>query len=71
MKPLGVDVGGRKNGGFGGGTVAVIVLSSFTVFVICIGVVWILLFKCGSQAHEPRDNPQALIYSPGKLIGRS
>ncbi|XP_011000800.1 PREDICTED: receptor-like serine/threonine-protein kinase ALE2 isoform X1 [Populus euphratica] len=68
-KPLGVDVPRRKNKGLGGSMVAVIVLSSFTVLVICMAIAWLLLLKCGTQVHEPQHVLQELESSPVKGSG--
>ncbi|XP_042482446.1 receptor-like serine/threonine-protein kinase ALE2 isoform X2 [Macadamia integrifolia] len=46
IKPLGVDVSRRHKGGLGGSTIAIIVLSSFIVMVLCIVTAWLLLLKC-------------------------
>ncbi|KAL5579493.1 hypothetical protein UlMin_011935 [Ulmus minor] len=70
LKPLGVDVmTRRRHHGIGKNMIAIIVLSSFTAFVICSGVVWLLLLKCGSGMHHHGDVPQALISSPAKQTG--
>nr|TKS16353.1 receptor-like serine/threonine-protein kinase ALE2 isoform X2 [Populus alba] len=68
-KPLGVDVPRRKKKGLGGSMVAVIVLSSFTVLVICMAIAWFLLLKCGTQVHEPQQVLQELESSPVKASG--
>lgn len=70
MKPLGVEVRRRKKGRIGRGIIAVIVLSSFTAFVICLGVVWLLLLKCRCQVPKPHDIPQASMFFSTKPIGR-
>lgn len=61
MKPLGVDVPRRKKHGLEGSMVTVIVLSSVTAFVICIGVAWILVLKCRGLIHLAEDIPHSLI----------
>lgn len=68
IKPLGVDVPRRKKGGLGISMIAVIALSSFTAFLLCVGVIWILLLKCGSTRQ--RENfAQTVSSSPTKLSG--
>ena len=69
IKPLGVDVPRRRNDGLGRSMIVVIVLSSITAFVICLGIVWLLLLKCGPHVHQPGDTPQTLISSTAKLTG--
>ncbi|KAA8540289.1 hypothetical protein F0562_024148 [Nyssa sinensis] len=69
IKPLGVDVPRKQKDGLGGSTVAIIVLSSITAFVVCIGVIWILLLKCGGCAHRYEQTPHVLISSHGKPSG--
>lgn len=49
--------------------VAVIVLSSFTVLVICTAIAWLLLLKCGTQVHEPQQVLQELESSSVKASG--
>ena len=71
MKPLGVDVSRRKHNGLSKSMIAVIVLSSFTAFVVCLGVVWILLSKFGSHVHQPPDIPPAMVSSFEKPTGTS
>lgn len=69
VKPLGVDVSRRKHNGLTKGMIAVIVLSSFTAFVICLGVVWLLLVKFSSHMRQPRHTPPALVSSLDKSTG--
>ncbi|KAL6285479.1 hypothetical protein ACE6H2_009869 [Prunus campanulata] len=70
IKPFGVDVPRRKRDGLGKSMIAVIVVSSFTAFLLCVGVVWLLLLKCGScHSHQLEKFPQTLTSSPTKLSG--
>lgn len=69
LKPLGIDVPRRKKVGTGGTKIAVIVLSSVTAFAVCIGVLWILLLKCGWCICKPQSNPHVPIPSQRKLSG--
>lgn len=69
MKPLGVDVSRRQHKGLGKSMIAVIVVSSFTAFVVCLVVVWLLLVKFRSRNHRSEVIPQALISSPAKTTG--
>lgn len=71
MKPIGVDVSRRKHNGLGRSTIVIIVVSSFTAFVVCLVVVWLLLVKFGFRNHQTEDIPQALILSPAKTTGTS
>ncbi|KAJ6348256.1 hypothetical protein OIU76_004678 [Salix suchowensis] len=59
-KPLGVDVPRRKKRGIGGSMMAVVILSSFTVLVICMAIAWLLLLKSETQVHEPQQVPSQL-----------
>lgn len=63
IKPLGVDVSRRKKDGLGGRMIAVIVLSSVTAFVICMGFVLLLLLKCRCCVHRSEQTPNALVSS--------
>ncbi|XP_044496878.1 receptor-like serine/threonine-protein kinase ALE2 isoform X2 [Mangifera indica] len=65
IKPLGVDIPRRKKGGLSRSMIVVIVLSSFTAFVLCCGIAWLLLLKCGAS----KQNPHAFISSPSKPSG--
>ncbi|RXH88765.1 hypothetical protein DVH24_000364 [Malus domestica] len=69
IKPLGVDVLRRKKGGLGRSMIAVIALSSFTAFLLCVGGIWILLLKCGPCARQQENFAQTLSSSPTKLSG--
>ncbi|CAB4272395.1 unnamed protein product [Prunus armeniaca] len=70
IKPLGVDVPRRKRDGLGKSMIAVIVVSSFTAFLLCVGVVWLLLLKCGPcHSRQLEKFPQTLTSSPTKLSG--
>lgn len=69
VKPLGVDVPRRRKNAIGRNIVIVIVLSSITTFVVCIGFVWFLLLKCGYFTSLPQQNPHVLIVSNGKTSG--
>lgn len=69
IKPIGVDVPRKRNTGLKGSMIAVIALSSFTAFLLCVGFVWLLLLKCRSHTHQPENFPQALTSSPTKLSG--
>ncbi|KAJ6327605.1 hypothetical protein OIU78_014464 [Salix suchowensis] len=67
-KPLGVDVPRRKKRGIGGSMMAVVILSSFTVLVICMAIAWLLLLKSETQVHEPQQVPSQL-KSPVRTSG--
>ncbi|XP_062008647.1 receptor-like serine/threonine-protein kinase ALE2 isoform X1 [Rosa rugosa] len=69
IKPIPVNVPRKRNDGIKGSMLAVIVLSSFTAFLLCVGFVWLLLLKCRSHSHKPEHFPQALTSSPTKLTG--
>ncbi|PON48146.1 Mitogen-activated protein kinase kinase kinase [Parasponia andersonii] len=69
MKPLGVDVSRRKHNGLSKSMIAVIVLSSFAAFVICLGVIWLLLLKFQSRFHQPEHIPPAFVSSLEKPTG--
>ncbi|XP_022154207.1 receptor-like serine/threonine-protein kinase ALE2 isoform X2 [Momordica charantia] len=70
IKPLGVDVPRRRRKeGLGGNMIAVITISSFTAFVMCVGIAWLCLLRCRVSAHQPGQVPQNLIASPTKPPG--
>ncbi|KAG5016150.1 hypothetical protein JHK85_022286 [Glycine max] len=69
VKPLGVDISGKKKEGGGGRMVIMIELSSFTAFVLFIGVAWLCLLKCGSCTLEPEQIPDDKISSSSKQSG--
>ena len=52
MKPLGVDVGKRKEK-LSGSLIAIIVLSSVMAIVITVGAAWLLLLKCRNRSSQP------------------
>ncbi|CAJ1955416.1 unnamed protein product [Sphenostylis stenocarpa] len=69
VKPLGVDVSRKQKEGSGGRMGIMILLSSFTAFVLFIGVAWLFLLKCGSCTIEPEHIPDAKIPTSSKLSG--
>ncbi|XP_043704522.1 receptor-like serine/threonine-protein kinase ALE2 isoform X6 [Telopea speciosissima] len=69
IKPLGVDVRRRRKGGLGGSMIAIIVLSSSIVMVLCIGAAWLLLFKCRDHTSQPALIPSTLVPSLAKPSG--
>jgi hypothetical protein len=58
-----------KNNGLGGSMITLIVMSSFTAFIICVGLAWLLLLKCGSGVHRSEQIPHVFISSPKKPSG--
>lgn len=69
MKPLGVDVPRKQKHMLGGSIITVIVLSSVTAFVVCMGVAWVLVLKCRGHVHQAEDIPHSLIPSFTKPSG--
>ncbi|XP_016491079.1 receptor-like serine/threonine-protein kinase ALE2 [Nicotiana tabacum] len=69
IKPLGVDVSRMRKNGIARNMIIVIVLSSFTAFVVCMGFIWLLLLKCGCCAKSPEQPLHILISSQGKTSG--
>jgi len=69
MKPLGVDISRKQKEVSGGRVVIVIILSSFTAFVLFIGFAWLFLLKCGSCNLEPEHILDAKIPSSSKQSG--
>ncbi|XP_022964175.1 receptor-like serine/threonine-protein kinase ALE2 isoform X3 [Cucurbita moschata] len=69
IKPLGVDVPRRRKEGLSGNMIAVITISSFTAFVMCVGLAWLCLLRCRVFAHQAAQAPQNLIASPTKPSG--
>ncbi|XP_068651708.1 receptor-like serine/threonine-protein kinase ALE2 [Aristolochia californica] len=68
IKPLGVDVRKQKKGKLSGSLIAIIVLSSAIVFVLFLGVAWLLLLKHGRLSSQPSPTPRNLV-APGKVPG--
>ncbi|XP_030477047.1 receptor-like serine/threonine-protein kinase ALE2 isoform X2 [Syzygium oleosum] len=66
-KPLGVNVPKRKRDGPSRSTIAVLVLSSFMVLIVCTVITWILLRKCEARHHQSEKSPRPL--SPAKPSG--
>ncbi|XWS18864.1 hypothetical protein CRYUN_Cryun32bG0081600 [Craigia yunnanensis] len=69
IKPLGVDVPKKKRNGLTRSMIAVIILSSFSAFVVCLGIIWLILLKYGACVKEPEHIPQAITFSPAKPSG--
>ncbi|KAL2555074.1 Protein kinase superfamily protein [Forsythia ovata] len=69
IKPLGVNVPKTRKDGTGKTMVIVIVLSSVTAFVVCMGCIWLLLLKCGCCSCLTKKSPQGLISLEGKSPG--
>ncbi|KAH7565501.1 hypothetical protein JRO89_XS09G0218900 [Xanthoceras sorbifolium] len=69
IKPLGVDVPKRKKNGLSGSMIAVIALSSFTAFILCFGIAWLIIMKRGACVHQSEQVPHDLISSPAKPSG--
>ncbi|PPR87499.1 hypothetical protein GOBAR_AA33194 [Gossypium barbadense] len=64
IKPLGVDVPKRKREGPTRSMIAVIILSSFSAFVVCLGIIWLILWKWGACVNEPEHKQQTTKFSP-------
>ncbi|TMW97014.1 hypothetical protein EJD97_006383 [Solanum chilense] len=70
IKPLGVDVSsGMRKKGIARNMIIVIVISSITAFVVCMGLIWLLLFKRGCYAQSPEQPPHILVSSQEKTSG--
>ncbi|KAE8700699.1 Receptor-like serine/threonine-protein kinase ALE2 [Hibiscus syriacus] len=69
IKPLGVNVPKRKREGLTQSMIAVIILSSFSAFVVCLGIVWFILWKYGACVKEPAHIPQTKTFSSSKPSG--
>lgn len=52
LKPLGVDISGKQKNGLDGRVLATIVISSVTAFVICAGIAWISIVRCGCSPPQ-------------------
>ncbi|XP_027126203.1 receptor-like serine/threonine-protein kinase ALE2 [Coffea eugenioides] len=61
IKPLGVDVPRRRKNRISRNVVIVIVLSCTTTVVVCMGLIWLLLLKCGYCTYETDNDPNLLI----------
>ncbi|EOY27134.1 Kinase superfamily protein isoform 4 [Theobroma cacao] len=69
IKPLGVDVPRKKTDGIRQSLIAVIILSCFSAFVVCLGIIWLILLKYGACVKEREHLPQAIKSSPEKPSG--
>ncbi|XVF74394.1 hypothetical protein PTKIN_Ptkin13bG0107000 [Pterospermum kingtungense] len=69
IKPLGVDVPKNKRGGLTRSMIAVIILSSFSAFVVCLGIICLVLLKHGACNKEPAHVAQVVTLSPAKPSG--
>ncbi|XP_021293955.1 receptor-like serine/threonine-protein kinase ALE2 isoform X1 [Herrania umbratica] len=69
VKPLGVDVPRKKTNGIRQSMIAVIILSCFSAFVVCLGIIWLILLKYGACVNEREHLPQAIKSSPEKPSG--
>ncbi|GMI91764.1 hypothetical protein like AT5G56890 [Hibiscus trionum] len=69
IKPLGVDVPKRKREGLTRSMIAVIILSSFSAFIVCLGIIWLILWKYGACIKEREHIRQTTTVSPPKLSG--
>ncbi|XP_027338913.1 receptor-like serine/threonine-protein kinase ALE2 isoform X2 [Abrus precatorius] len=69
IKPLGVDIPKRQHkGGLSKGIIAIIALSVFLAFVLCVAAVWALL-KCRDHTSQPTSTPRVLPPSLAKTPG--
>ncbi|KAM3245923.1 receptor-like serine/threonine-protein kinase ALE2 [Capsicum annuum] len=69
IKPLGVDVSKMRKKGIARNMIIVIVISSVTAFVLCMGFIWLMLLKFGCLSQPPEQPPHILISSQGKTSG--
>ncbi|XP_039032690.1 receptor-like serine/threonine-protein kinase ALE2 [Hibiscus syriacus] len=70
IKPLGVDVHGkRQKNVLSGGVIAIIVLSVLVFVVLCSAFAWVLLFKHRDQASHRTTTPQHPLTSHAKPSG--
>ncbi|KAK8988731.1 hypothetical protein V6N11_030109 [Hibiscus sabdariffa] len=69
IKPLGVDVPKRKREGITRSMIAVIILSCFSAFVVCLGIIWLILWKYGACIKKLEHIPQTTTFSPSKPSG--
>lgn len=70
IKPLGVDVSKMRKKGIARNMIIVIVISSVTAFVLCMGFIWLMLLKFGCLSQPPEQPPHILISSQGKTSGK-
>ncbi|OMO91652.1 Zinc finger, CCCH-type [Corchorus olitorius] len=70
IKPLGVDVHGKRHRSvLSGGVIAIIVLSVLVALVLCSAIAWALLYKRRGQAGQRGPTPQPLLPSLAKPSG--
>ncbi|KAE8708708.1 Receptor-like serine/threonine-protein kinase ALE2 [Hibiscus syriacus] len=66
-KPLGVYVSKKTRDGVTRGIIAVIILSTFSAFVVCSpGIIWLIVSKYRACVEELEHIPQAITSSPAK-----
>lgn len=68
IKPIGVDVSGKKKNNSNRSTIIIIVLSSITAFVVCMAFIWLLVLRCGCL-RQHRKNQNVSASSHGKPSG--
>ncbi|XP_022732425.1 receptor-like serine/threonine-protein kinase ALE2 isoform X2 [Durio zibethinus] len=70
IKPLGVDVHGKRHKFvLGGGVIAIIVLSMLVAMVLCSTIAWFLVFKRGDHTSQQAVTPQHPLTSLAKPSG--
>ncbi|CAN1162340.1 Receptor-like serine/threonine-protein kinase ALE2 [Linum perenne] len=71
VKPLGVNVPTRRKNELGGGIIAIIVVSSFAALIMCLAIVWFLVWKSRNCIQKPEvpSNHAAFPPSPKRPIG--
>ncbi|XWS17410.1 hypothetical protein CRYUN_Cryun33cG0064900 [Craigia yunnanensis] len=70
IKPLGVDVHGKRHKYLlSGGVIAIIVLFMLLAVVLCSAIAWVLLFKCRDHASQPAASPHHPLTSLAKPSG--
>ncbi|OMO70750.1 hypothetical protein CCACVL1_18670 [Corchorus capsularis] len=68
-KPLGVDVPRKNREGLKRSMIAVIILSSFSAFIVCLGIIWLILLKYGYCVKKPDQKPQTIAPTSEKPSG--
>lgn len=64
VKPIGVDVSGKKKDNSNRSTVIVIVLSCITAFVVCMVAIWLLILKCGCVRRHGKNQHVSVSSQP-------
>ncbi|XP_039049293.1 probable serine/threonine-protein kinase PBL7 [Hibiscus syriacus] len=66
---LGSPYYSKRREGLARSMIAVIILSSFSAFVVCLGIIWLIVWKYGACIKEPENIRKTTTVSPPKPSG--